>query len=673
MCFIIQFIGHKAKRKTTFALLFFNMVTIGGLTIHFGSRELFSRISFFIGPRDRIGLVGKNGAGKSTLLKTLAGIQNPNEGSIALARGTTVGYLPQEMKHQETATVYEEASTAFKEVQQLRIRIEELTAAITDHHDYTSDDYSNKLDQLEEVSHRLELLGSGNLEEKIEKVLKGLGFRSEDMERQMQEFSGGWKMRVELGKILLQNPDLLLLDEPTNHLDIESIEWLEDFLKDYPGAIVLISHDRTFLDNVTNRTIEISKGKIYDYKFSYSKYVVQRQDEIERQEQAAKNQQKYVEDTQKLIDKFRAKKDKAAFAQTLIRKLDKLDKIEVDDFDSTKVRISFPPAPHAGKIILEGKSLGKAYGANRLFSGVDMVIARGEKIALVGKNGVGKSTLIRMITGTEPHDGEFIPGYSVKTGYYAQNQADTLDGNKTVFETIDDEAVGEIRKSVRSLLGAFLFSGDDVDKKVKVLSGGEKGRLALCKLLLQPYNFLVLDEPTNHLDLASKEVLKQALKRYDGTLLIVSHDRDFLHDLTSVVYEIKPDRLRMWPGDVLDFLKEKKAESIALFEKNKTVVAEQKAAKVVEVTNNEPQISREEQREKEKQRKKIESKIQKCEKEIEQYEQKISEMDVVMANLDYSDQNAANEKIRAYEEIKSKLADVMQQWEEASNELLSFN
>ena len=646
------------------------MVTVGNLTIHFGSRELFSRIGFFIGPRDRIGLVGKNGAGKSTLLKTLAGLQVPNEGTIALARGTTVGYLAQEMRHSDNATVYEEASTAFREVQQLKERLEELSVAITDHHDYTSDDYAHKIEELEEVAHRLELLGSGNLEEKIEKVLKGLGFRSEDMNRKMEEFSGGWKMRVELGKILLQNPDLLLLDEPTNHLDIESIEWLEEFLREYAGAIVLISHDRTFLDNVTIRTIEITKGKVYDYKFSYSKYIVQRQDEVQRQEAAAKNQLKYIEDTQKLIDKFRAKKDKAAFAQTLIRKLEKLDRIEVDDIDGSKVRISFPPAPHAGKIILEGKALGKAYGENRLFSGVDITIARGEKIALVGKNGVGKSSLIRMIMRKEEHDGEFNPGYSVSIGYYAQNQSDELDGTKTVFETIDDEAVGDVRKGVRSMLGAFLFSGDDVDKKVRVLSGGEKARLALCKLLLQPCNFLVLDEPTNHLDLASKEVLKQALARYDGTLLVVSHDRDFLNGLTNMVYEIKPDRLRMWQGDVLDFLKEKKAESIALFEKVKPVVQEKKAVPTAQPDD--LVLSREEQKEREKHKKKLESQLQKCEREIERLEGAIAAMDIEIAQLDYTDAAASKKKLDTYASLKADLEAVMLQWEETGTFLSGF-
>lgn len=642
------------------------MVTIGNLSIYFGSRTLFSNIGFFIGPRDRIGLVGKNGAGKSTMLKTLAGLQKPNEGSVAYARGTTVGYLPQEMNHNENASIYEEASASFKEVQYLRDRVEELTHAITDHHDYTSDDYANKLDELSEASHRLELLGSSNLEEKIEKVLKGLGFQSSDMERPMREFSGGWKMRVELGKILLQNPDLLLLDEPTNHLDIESIEWLEDFLKDYPGAIVLISHDRTFLDNVTNRTIEISKGKTYDYKFSYSKYQVQRADEVERQEAAARNQQKYVEDTQKLIDKFRAKKNKAAFAQSLIKKLDKLEDIEVDDFDSTKVRINFPPAPHAGKMIMEGNKLGKAYGDLRLFQGVEMSIVRGQKIALVGKNGVGKSTLIRMIMGKEPFEGELRPGYSVEVGYYAQNQSDTLDGNKTVFETIDDEAVGDIRKGIRNLLGAFLFGGDDIDKKVKVLSGGEKARLALCKLLLQPYNFLVMDEPTNHLDLASKEVLKQALQRYDGTLLVVSHDRDFLNGLTTTVFEIQPDRLRLWEGDVLDFLKEKKAESIRLFEKVKPT----EKPKQVQVQVEKPaEIVSANPKDIEKQKKKLQNQLQKFEKEIEQLEAEISQMNSTIANLDYSKPEEATESLNKYNALKSKLDEVMSGWEQAGNEL----
>lgn len=644
------------------------MVTIGNLTIHFGARELFSGVSLFIGPRDRIGLVGRNGAGKSTMLKTLAGLQRPNEGTVAFAKGTTVGYLPQEMQHSEEASVYEEARTAFKEVQELTKLVDDLTHAITDHHDYTSDDYADKVEKLSEAAHRLELLGSGNIEEKIEKVLKGLGFKSEDLGRPMKEFSGGWKMRVELGKILLQNPDLLLLDEPTNHLDIESIEWLEEFLVDYNGAIVLISHDRTFLDNVTNRTVEISKAKIYDYRYSYSKYLVQRQDEIEKQEQAAKNQQKYIDDTQKLIDKFRAKQSKASFAQSLIKKLDKIEKIEVDDFDGTKVRIQFPPSPHAGKVIMEGHQLGKAYGALRLFKGLDMQINRGEKIALVGKNGVGKSTLIRMIMNKESFEGEMTPGYSVSVGYYAQNQSDTLDLNKTVFETIDDEAVGEIRKSVRALLGSFLFSGDDVDKKVKVLSGGEKARLAFCKLLLQPYNFLVLDEPTNHLDLASKEVLKQALQKYDGTMLVVSHDRDFLSGLTNIVYEIKPDRLKIWPGDVMDFLKEKKAETIASFERAK--VEKKREEEVVKSKPNEnsvPELTREQQKEAEKQLKKVQNQLQKIEASISQKEAELKSMEEELSKLDYTNTQQSQSVLQKYETLKQQVETLYSEWEALGN------
>jgi len=643
------------------------MVTVGNLSIYFGSRALFSGISLFIGPRERIGLVGKNGAGKSTLLKTLAGLQKANEGTISLTRGTTVGYLAQEMPHHDDNTVYDEAASAFAEIQHMHDRMDELTEIISNHSDYTSDDYGNKLEEMEYVSHRLELLEGSNVEEKISKVLRGLGFQQDDLQRPLREFSGGWKMRIELGKILLQNPDLLLLDEPTNHLDIESIEWLEDFLVDYPGSIVLISHDRTFLDNVTTRTVEIAKGKIYDYKFAYSKYLVQRQDEIERQENAARNQQKYIDDTQKMIDKFRAKSSKASFAQSLIKKLDKLEKVEVDEFDGNKVRIQFPPAPHAGKVILEGSALGKAYGSLRLFEGVDIMINRGDKIALLGKNGVGKSTLVRMIMKQEAHEGEFKPGYSVAVGYYAQNQSDELDGGKTVFETIDDEAVGDVRKNVRSLLGAFLFSGDDVDKKVKVLSGGEKARLALCKLLLQPYNFLVLDEPTNHLDLASKEVLKQALQKFDGTMLVVSHDRDFLDGLTQTIYEIKPDRLRIWPGGVKEFLKEKKAESIAAFEfskKNAMPDDRPKAAKEVVVASSEPSLSRDEIKEQERLKKKQQQQLQKMESDIAQAEAELKRLDEVIAALDYSDTENAQTELARYAEAKTKLDELYAQWSE---------
>ncbi len=639
------------------------MVTIGNLTVSFGSRDLFSNITLFIGPRERMGLVGKNGAGKSTMLKILAGLQNPTSGTVAFTRGTTVGYLAQEMEHTHGVTVREEAAAAFSETLTLQKRMDELMDAIANHHDYTSDDYADKIEEIETISHRLSLVDATKMDEKIERVLRGLGFGPSDFDRQLSEFSGGWKMRVQLGKLLLKNPDLLLLDEPTNHLDIESIQWLEEFLVDYEGAIVLISHDRTFLDAVTKRTVEISKGKLYDYKFSYSKYIEHRLEEIERAENAAANQQKYIEKTQVLINKFRAKKDKAAFAQTLIRKLDKLEKVEVDDIDGTSLQMRFPPAPHAGRVTLKGHSLGKAFAEKRLFSTVDFMINRGEKIALIGKNGVGKTTLLKIILGQLQHEGEIEWGHAIQMGYYAQNQSEELDGEKTIFQTIDDEAVGEIRTQIRGLLGSFLFGKDEIDKKVKVLSGGEKARLALCKLLLKPTNFLIMDEPTNHLDLVSKEVLKQALSQYDGTLLVVSHDRDFLNGLTDTVYEILPSRLKVWTGDVLDFLKEKKAENIAVYEQqqkeSKKKSAEASMDAVFPVTVKEDV----------KDRKKLEQQLSKLEKKIEELEKEVSAIEADMATLDYSDVASVKKVTDQHQEKKDALTKVYAEWEGITEQL----
>ncbi|MFZ6051043.1 ABC-F family ATP-binding cassette domain-containing protein [Halocola ammonii] len=645
------------------------MITVNNLSISFGPEHLFRDISFFIGKKDRIGLVGKNGAGKSTMLKTIYGIQEPTSGSVSKPKGTTLGYLPQEMKHNEGNTVLEEAKLAFAEIEKLETEIEKLTQALNDREDYQSDSYAQLIVDLNEANDRLTIMGSSKVEENIEKILTGLGFESTDMDRQMNEFSGGWKMRVELAKILLIAPDILLLDEPTNHLDIESIEWLEGFLANYDGALLMISHDRMFLDKVTNRTIEISNGKVYDYKFSYTKYIKQRTEELEQQREAYKNQQKYIEDTQKLIDKFRAKANKAAFAQSLIKKLDKLDRIELDEFDNTQMNISFPPAPRSGKVVLKAEDLKKSFDGKTVFQNVDLSIGRQEKVALVGKNGAGKTTLSRIIKGElDPDSGSIELGHNVKVGYYAQNQSEQLDEKKTVFETIDDIAEGEIRKQIRAMLGAFLFSGEDADKKVSVLSGGEKARLALCKLMLEPKNFLILDEPTNHLDLKSKEVLKNALIRFDGTLLVVSHDRDFLHELTTAIYEVKKDGLRQYLGDIFDFLKDKKAESIAEFEVDREKKKQQKAeAKKPKETQQ--QFSYEERKDLQKKKRKLQNTVTKCEREIEKCEERIAELDKELLNVDFSNPEESQAKLDEYAQLKKKVEDLMKEWENAELEL----
>ena len=546
------------------------MLTVTQLGVHFGERSLFEGLNLFVGDKDRIGLVGRNGAGKSTLLKLLAGINKPSEGTISYPKEYKIGYLPQEMEHNENTSIYDNAYSAFEEIKTLEARLEEITNEIGNREDYQSDEYSILIDELTECNERLDIIGAGNLEEKIQRILQGLGFVSNDIERKMSEFSGGWKMRVELAKLLLINPNLLLLDEPTNHLDIESIEWLEGFLKSYPGSIILISHDRMFLDTLTQRTIEISPYKLYDYKAPYSKYQVWREEERERQVQSYKNQKKYIDETQLLINKFRAKKNKAAFAQNLIRKLEKLERVEIDKEDNSSIKFRFPPAPRTGKVIFEAKGMAKSFGSLDVFKDVDLIMARQDKIALVGKNGAGKTTLTRILLGLESYDGELTVGHNVDIGYYAQNQAEELDPKLTVMETLEEAVTNDFEVNVRSMLGAFLFSGDDVEKKVSVLSGGEKARLAMCKLLLHPYNVLILDEPTNHLDLKAKAVLKDALQKFDGSLIVVSHDRDFLASLTEFVYEVTPNRLKQYIGDIKNFLHEKHADSIGQYEASKT-------------------------------------------------------------------------------------------------------
>ena len=530
------------------------MLNLTNISVSFGGRDLYKNISFQINNKDKIGIVGKNGAGKSTLLKLITGDQQPTSGSIQKQSMLTVGYLPQELKVNSSNSILGEVLTANREVFDLNKRLDQINSELTIRTDYESDSYMKLIDELTELNERLIHLDADNQQKDAELLLKGLGFYQNELNQAYNEFSGGWKMRVELAKLLIQKPKVVLLDEPTNHLDIESIQWLERYLVQYPGIILLISHDKTFLDNITNRTIELANGKAYDYKCNYSKYIILREEEIVTQIAAKKNQEKMVKHTQELINKFRAKKNKAAFAQTLIKKLDKVEEIEIDQLESDRIKFQFPDPTHAGKEILKIKSLSKNYDQKIIFNDVDLSISNGDKIALIGKNGMGKSTFIKSIVKDIQYDGEIELGHQVMIGYFAQDESQKLDQELSVFETIDEVAVGEVRKKIRQILGSFLFSGDDVEKKVKVLSGGEKTRLSLCKLLLQPNNFLILDEPTNHLDMASKEILKEALLDYKGTLLLVSHDRDFLDGLTEKVYFIKDQNVKTYHEKVSQFI-----------------------------------------------------------------------------------------------------------------------
>ena len=646
------------------------MVSVNNLSVFLGGKDLFDNVSYMIDKKDRIGLVGKNGAGKSTMLKVITGSQPASGGNVSMQKGVSIGYLPQEMKHNNDAKIIEEVESANSKITKIEEDLAEINHQLETRTDYESDSYMKLIEDLNDLNEQFTLHGGFNMRENMEKFLLGLGFESSDFERKMSEFSGGWKMRVELCKILLENPDVLLLDEPTNHLDIESIQWLEDFLKNYHGAIVLISHDRAFLDFVTNRTIEINAGKIYDYKFAYTKYKVLREEELIVQKSAAKNQEKYIKETEILINKFRAKKNKAAFAQSLIKKLDKLEKVEVDEDDGSKLKFRFQTPPRSGKFAVKFNELTKEYPTKTILKSADMMINAQDRIALIGKNGVGKSTIIKMIVVDENYEnGEMEMGHNISLGYFAQDESEKLDGNKTIFETIDDIATGDMRTKVRSILGSFLFGGDDADKKVKVLSGGEKTRLALCKLLLEPHNFLVLDEPTNHLDIASKNVLKDALMNYEGTLLVVSHDRDFLDMLTNRIFEIKEEKVSVYHEDVSSFLKRKKQESIALFEntgKKKTEPKNPDSNREEKSSNNkENELSYEEQ----KDRKRLEKKVNKLEKDIEKLEKKIKETDVIIANLDYTNEAETNAVIEPYKELKVTLKQKMEAWEEGIMEL----
>ena len=646
------------------------MLHLLSVGVHFGERTLFEGLDLAIGNKDRIGLVGRNGAGKSTLLKVIAGHQKASEGSVSAPKEYRIGYLPQEMEHEESASVLEVAMQAFEEVQQLESRLAVLTVEVAERTDYESDAYSDLIQELSDANERLDAIGASSTEEQAHRILQGLGFGLEDMSRTMSEYSGGWKMRVELAKLLLMKPDLLLLDEPTNHLDIESIEWLESFLTHHPGAILLISHDRVFLDTLTKRTVEIGGAKLYDFKGPYSKYQVWREEERERQTQAAKNQQKYIQETEQLINKFRAKKNKAAFAQSLIKKLDKLERLEVDAAENAQIRFRFPPAPRTGKVIFEAKTLKKQFGDLTVFDNLDFIMARQEKVALVGKNGAGKTTLTRLLLKQEPcTSGELTIGHNVDIGYYAQNQTDELNGDLTVLQTLEEVAVGDVRKQLRGLLGSFLFSGEDVDKKVKVLSGGEKARLALCKLLLHPYNVLILDEPTNHLDLKSKTVLKQALKGFDGSLVVVSHDRDFLSDMTQLVYEVTPQGLKQYIGDIKQFLHEKHAASISAYEANKAVKVSKNTKEKSNNNSAPPQEDYKARKARDKAIRKERNAVERLEKKVVALEEKISVHNEAMAAVDPSDRAKVTELAYAFEAAQKEMQEVVNQWERAVEEL----
>lgn len=637
------------------------MITINGLSVHFPGGYLFRDIGFVVGNRDRIGLVGKNGAGKSTLMKVVAGKQEYESGSVVISAGQTIGYLPQEMVPSSQISVLEEALTAFDVLNRMEKTLEQLTIQIAESTDYESKEYENLLQTHSELSERIVMMGADNRQAETEKILLGLGFLHSDFSRKMTEFSSGWQMRVELAKLLLQKPEVLLLDEPTNHLDIESIQWLENFLRSYYGAVILVSHDRTFLDNITTRTIEITAGKIYDYKTNYSEYVKLHAERMEQQQSRLNNQQKQIAQTEKFIERFRYKATKSKQVQSRIKLLEKMDKIEIDDIDTSSIHFRFPPAPHSGKVVLETELLNKNYGEKIVLKEINILIEKGEKVAFVGKNGEGKSSLSKIIVGEiESSGGVCRLGHAVSIGYFAQNQAALLDGEKTVFETIDEVAVGDVRTRIRNILGSFLFDENDIEKKVKVLSGGEKTRLALAKLLLEPVNLLVLDEPTNHLDMLSKDILKMALMQYDGTLIVVSHDRDFLQGLTDTIYEFSHHKVKQFKGDIFDFLQTKKIAD--LDDLNQKSQQNKPKSEVVVTQSKQDYLKN---KERESGLRKIRNKITSCEQEIETLENKLKQMDDSLASSDFENQiSDMNKFYTEYEEIKKQLSERMNEWEE---------
>lgn len=640
------------------------MIGVSNLSVIFGGKPLFENISFLINREDRIGLTGRNGAGKSTLLKIIKGIQKPTSGSVSIPRDATIGYLPQEFHNTSQLTVIEETRKAFEKAITLEKKITEIQEELVSRTDYESDSYMQLIEQMNDLQHHFQVLGGYEMEEKMERILKGLGFDSSDFSRKVSEFSGGWQMRIELAKILLQQPDLILLDEPTNHLDIESIMWLENFLINYNGAIMMISHDRSFLDKITNRTIEITNGRIEDYKAPYSKYLELRQERREKLESAARNQEKQIAQIERNIERFRAKASKASFAQSLIKKLDKIERIELDVEDVSKINIRFPEPPRAGKVIVTGENIQKYYGDKQVIRHMNFSIDRGDRIAFVGKNGMGKTTLSRIIANDLDYEGKLEYGYNVHIGYFAQHQANKLHGENTILKEMEDAAYSSDRfTQVRSILGAFLFSGDDVEKKVKVLSGGEKARLSLAKLLLQPFNFLILDEPTNHLDMISKDVLKNALMNFEGTIIVVSHDRDFLRGLTNKTFEFTKEGIKQHLGDITEFLTKRNADNFRDFELSKeknitSIIPDNKTDLVKKQKNYDKEI------------RKLKNRISQAEKKIQELEEHIQQMDNQLQDPEqYKMLIKQSDFFTKYEQTKQQLENVIETWEKLVTEL----
>lgn len=663
------------------------MVSINNLSVEFSAKSLFDNISYVINRKDKIALVGKNGAGKSTMLKIIAGIQTPTSGTVAVPQDVTIGYLPQQMEISDTLTVMEEVRKAFSHIDDMHARLDKMTAQLGERTDYESESYQELIERMTHLSELLALEESDNCIAEMEKTLIGLGFNRSDFDRPTSEFSGGWRMRIELAKILLQHPDVLLLDEPTNHLDIESIQWLEQFLTTKANAVVLVSHDRAFIDNVTNRTIEISLGKIYDYSVNYSKFVVLRRERIEQQMRAYQNQQKQIQDTEEFIERFRYKATKSVQVQSRIKQLAKIQRIEVDEVDTSHLNLRFPPAPRSGDYPVIADNVGKRYGDHQVFDNATFTIKRGEKVAFVGKNGEGKSTLVKCIMGEIPFTGNLKIGHNVKIGYFAQNQAQLLDGEITVFDTIDRVAVGDIRLKIRDILGAFMFGGEASDKKVKVLSGGEKTRLAMIRLLLEPVNLLILDEPTNHLDMQTKDILKQAIKDFNGTVIVVSHDREFLDGLVEKVYEFGGGKVRECLGGIYEFLEKKKMASLAELELSKSPTQSiQKSASARSADTESqstgsdtkpdsatastagPRLTYAEQKEREKMLRKAKKLVEDAEAEIASIEAKMAETEAKMAEGAYDES-----LITAHAALQKNLDNAMSRWELATIDLESMS